>query len=237
MNFIELEIEAPLSNVRVQKVESVFVSTKTTKGTMSLSKLAMSALGVSLGDLVNVVKAKNGKIYISKGYQDEKVKMGSKLTGQLGRDLSFSSASVYEALGGNENTNRIFDILELDNPDYNIAIKLPNGEQVKAYPVEFKEEINSKPKDGIDWIISKYLGMKIVDLLKIYDRVIWTDSDILIRQDCPNLFDIVPETKLGMFNEGKYAPRADFLQQASIAYNEPLKKWNGKFYNSGVMVI
>jgi hypothetical protein len=140
MNFIELEIEAPLSNVRVQKEEVVFVGTKTTKGTMVLSKLAMTALGVTLGDLVNVVKAKNGKIYISKGYQDEKVKVGSKLTGQLGRDLSFSSASVYEALGGNENTNRIFDILELENPEYNVAISLPNGEQVKAYPIEFKAE-------------------------------------------------------------------------------------------------
>jgi len=40
-----------------------------------------------------------------------------------------------------------------------------------------------------------------------------------------------------MFNEGRYAPRFEYLEQASEYYKEPLKKWNGKFYNSGVMVI
>jgi hypothetical protein len=40
-----------------------------------------------------------------------------------------------------------------------------------------------------------------------------------------------------MFNEGRYASRFEYLDQAAEYYKEPLKTWNGKFYNSGVMVI
>lgn len=87
------------------------------------------------------------------------------------------------------------------------------------------------------YITQKWNKFHIHELLNKYKRIIYLDIDLIIREDCPNLFDIVPENKLGMFNEGKYTPRFEFLEQASEYYGEPLKKWNGKFYNSGVMVI
>lgn len=88
-----------------------------------------------------------------------------------------------------------------------------------------------------NYITQKWNKFYIHELLNKYKRIIYLDIDLIIREDCPNLFDIVPENKLGMFNEGKYTPRFEFLEQASEYYQEPLKKWNGKFYNSGVMVI
>ena len=87
------------------------------------------------------------------------------------------------------------------------------------------------------YITQKWNKFYISELLNNYKRIIYFDIDIIIRKDCPNLFDIVPDTKLGMFNEGRYVARYEFLEQASEYYGEPLKKWNGKFFNSGVMVI
>lgn len=87
------------------------------------------------------------------------------------------------------------------------------------------------------YITQKWNKFYISELLNEYKRIIYFDIDIIIRKDCPNLFDIVPENKLGMFNEGRYVARYEFLEQASEYYGEPLKKWNGRFYNSGVMVI
>ena len=88
-----------------------------------------------------------------------------------------------------------------------------------------------------EYITQKWNKFYIHDLLNEYKRIIYLDIDMIIREDCPNLFDIVPENKLGMFNEGRYSSRFEYLEQASEYYKEPLKKWNGKFYNSGVMVI
>ena len=96
--------------------------------------------------------------------------------------------------------------------------------------------LNIKQGQG-GFITQKWNKFYIHELLNEYKRIIYLDIDILIREDCPNLFDIVPADKLGMFNEGRYTTRYEYLEQASEYYKEPLKPWNGKFYNSGVMVI
>lgn len=87
------------------------------------------------------------------------------------------------------------------------------------------------------YITQKWNKFHIHDLLSKYKRILYLDIDIIIREDAPNLFEIVPENKLGMFNEGRYVSRSEFVEQASEYYGEPIKNWNGKFYNSGVMVI
>lgn len=86
-------------------------------------------------------------------------------------------------------------------------------------------------------ITQKWNKFMIYQLLNKYNRILYVDTDLIIRDDCPNLFDIVPSDKLGMFNEGKYSSRLEYIEDASKAYNEGDFKWNGKFYNSGVMVI
>ncbi len=74
-------------------------------------------------------------------------------------------------------------------------------------------------------------------LHKKYRRVIYMDADLIIRPDTPNLFEIVPEQKLGIFNEGKFAPRGIVLHDARLKMG-PLPGWDGvSYYNTGVMVI
>ena len=39
---------------------------------------------------------------------------------------------------------------------------------------------------------------QIYDLFHHYKRIIFLDVDLIIRDDCPNLFEIVPENELGI---------------------------------------
>jgi len=83
----------------------------------------------------------------------------------------------------------------------------------------------------------KWQKFQIHELLNRYHRLVFFDTDILIRNDTPNLLEIVPETKFGAFDEGRYEPRLEFIRDASEAYGEDVFDWNGKFFNSGVMVL
>src|SRR5271157_4431668 len=79
---------------------------------------------------------------------------------------------------------------------------------------------------------------RILDLLNIYDRILYLDSDILIRKNCPDLFGIVPETSLGAFNESPFTPHRDYaIQICAREYEMEDFQWNGKYYNTGVMVL
>lgn len=75
-------------------------------------------------------------------------------------------------------------------------------------------------------------------LKKQYDRIAFIDADIIIRKDCPSLFDVVPEDHFGIFNEGFYTPRSICIHEVKKVYDIPLPKWDGKtYYNTGVMVV
>lgn len=75
-------------------------------------------------------------------------------------------------------------------------------------------------------------------LHKRYKRAAWIDADVIIRPDTPDLFEEVPEDKLGMFNEGRFTPRSIALYEAMSAYKVRLPHWDRKsYYNSGVMVV
>lgn len=100
-----------------------------------------------------------------------------------------------------------------------------------------KEKINSNynliDNNEEDYSLQKF---QIYELLNQYKRIIYFDIDLIIREDTPNLFDLVPSTELGMMNEGKFKSNYDLVSFSKL-YGEPIKKWNGKFYNNGVMVI
>jgi len=74
-------------------------------------------------------------------------------------------------------------------------------------------------------------------LLNDYKRIIFFDIDLIVRQDCPSLFDIVPENKLGAFNSGKYFTKVETIQAISSVYNKSLKKVTTAYYNTGVLVV
>jgi lipopolysaccharide biosynthesis glycosyltransferase len=79
--------------------------------------------------------------------------------------------------------------------------------------------------------------MQIYDLLDKYGRIIYIDTDMIVRKDCPNLFEVVPESKLGMFNEGDIIPnRLQTLADASLKTGIGVDK-PGRYYNAGLIVV
>lgn len=79
---------------------------------------------------------------------------------------------------------------------------------------------------------------QIFDLLNRYERIVYLDTDLIVRDDCPDLFEKVPQSYLGMFNEAPFTDgRASAMQDALNQYEETLPDWNGLYYNTGVIVI
>lgn len=106
------------------------------------------------------------------------------------------------------------------------------------------EEFNVGSEMNADGIPPHFAKFKVNHLFDKYDRIIFVDTDLIIRPDCPDLFSIVPEDKFGIFCEGVLIPqRKRDLLAASEIYSVPLfgipdiTKWKGQYYNTGVMVI
>jgi lipopolysaccharide biosynthesis glycosyltransferase len=75
---------------------------------------------------------------------------------------------------------------------------------------------------------------QIYDLLDRYDRVCYVDSDIYIKSNSPNIFDIVPAKKLGIYCESVDINRDAFIghMKNHFKLNDDIKL----YYNSGVIV-
>ena len=84
-----------------------------------------------------------------------------------------------------------------------------------------------------------YEKFQLKDYFKHYTRILYLDSDIIIRQDCPNLFEHVPEHLLGIYNEAKFSKinYVRIMSEACKTYNIALPKWEGQFYNTGLLVL
>lgn len=82
-----------------------------------------------------------------------------------------------------------------------------------------------------------YEKFQLYEILTRYRRVIYLDCDVIVRDDCPNLLEIVPEDRLGIFNEGLFKDHSAILASAAKVYNMSLKEFKGDYYNTGVMVL
>ena len=82
-----------------------------------------------------------------------------------------------------------------------------------------------------------YQKLELGKLLNDYDRVLFLDTDILVRDDTPDLFQLVPEDSLGMLEESKFVDRKVDTIQFMMAVGHDARTWDGKYYNSGVMVL
>ena len=93
--------------------------------------------------------------------------------------------------------------------------------------------------EGGDLPSPHWMKLAIHEFLhKDYFRLIYMDADILIRPDTPDLFEMVKEDELGIFNEGTFVPRAIALHEVKVRMKNPLEGWDGlTYYNTGVMVI
>jgi hypothetical protein len=109
---------------------------------------------------------------------------------------------------------------------------------IQQYADRIGADFHVIDKQAISKTTPHWEKFQIYNYLETYDRVLYIDSDVIIRDDCPNLFDIVPETRLGMFNEAPFTDRSkELMIDVCRSYDTTLDRWNGKYYNTGVMVI
>lgn len=109
---------------------------------------------------------------------------------------------------------------------------------IKSYAEKIGAEFLCISEKSISETTIHWEKFQIYDLLDKYDRILYLDTDLIIRKDCPNLFEEVPYNKLGMFDEAKFTDRSkELMIDICNKYDEKLPSWNGKYFNSGVMVI
>ena len=138
----------------------------------------------------------------------------------------------------------------------NIVLTIAVGEAYQSISKLTHPTLSSYAKSiGADFLvvseqkISKlhpdYEKFVVHDLLKTYDRVLLIDTDVIVRPDCPNLFDLVPENKLGMYDEGLLTTpeeKAVHRRTMELAFSQhsnfPMPEmWDHRFYNFGLAVI
>jgi len=87
----------------------------------------------------------------------------------------------------------------------------------------------------------QYEKFQLKEMFARYSRIAYIDTDALVRSDAPNLFEVVPEDKIGIFNEGAFTSCVELIRDACIKYGKSLKlgiiQYKGQYYNTGVMVL
>lgn len=105
-------------------------------------------------------------------------------------------------------------------------------------------------KIGADFVVATELETKvpgytklnvIARLLEKYERVLFVDTDALVRFDCPNLFEMYPADVVAAFNEEHMFPerrlsKIDFCRLLGV---EAPESWldSKKYFNTGVLLV
>jgi lipopolysaccharide biosynthesis glycosyltransferase len=111
------------------------------------------------------------------------------------------------------------------------------------------------PIEKMDFSASTCLDkIKIGDFFKTYDRIALFDADMVIRPDCPDLFELVPPQYLGAYEELNWfisrslldewqaCARAEQIKLMAERWSLQIPKWPEKYidhryYNAGLMVF
>jgi hypothetical protein len=124
-------------------------------------------------------------------------------------------------------------------------------ERTKPFFLQYAEKCDAElivlnGSDGLALPSPHWIKFSLYELLKKdFERIAFIDADIIIRDDAPSLFDVVPEDEFGIFNEGLFTPRNvciyevmnKYAQDMMINYGVDKFTYDGKsYYNTGVMV-
>ena len=87
-----------------------------------------------------------------------------------------------------------------------------------------------------------YEKFQFQDLLLKYDRLHFIDTDCIVRDDCPDLFQLVKPAEFGAFREGAFMPeRMQALEHIAKLSGQQIQmnpdEWKGKYWNAGMMVV
>lgn len=100
-------------------------------------------------------------------------------------------------------------------------------------------------KVGADFVVLReskhkyphYAKCDLMDMFDQYDRILYIDTDIIVRPDSPDLFKEVHPEKFGIFEEGRFTPRTQgFLEYIGYYGIKPPKSYGGAYYNTGVFL-
>ncbi len=110
-------IKKTLSNSRPPKSTEKTLTTSPTPGTLKLSEEAAIMLNVKKGDYVGCVQGVDDRYYLYKGAVgvDGASNDGSKVATANDKNsgtMNFSSANVYQSLGGNSTSTSVFTVEE-----------------------------------------------------------------------------------------------------------------------------
>lgn len=86
--------------------------------------------------------------------------------------------------------------------------------------------------------------IRIHHFLNDYDQVLYLDVDMIIRKDCPNLFEMISENSFGAYNEGAdieddgIGHRRELMAEVARAAGIPFEfSSQHRYFNVGVMMV
>lgn len=78
--------------------------------------------------------------------------------------------------------------------------------------------------------------LRLGDYLGLYERALFLDTDVIVRPDCPDLFQLVPAECFGAWLASNHSPRFD-LEILRLQEQLGNISWRKTYFNSGVMVV
>jgi Glycosyltransferase family 9 (heptosyltransferase) len=126
-------------------------------------------------------------------------------------------------------------LLTIASGDYFQQMAAITHPTIKAYADKIGAEFIVW-SDVSGYTVPQYKKMEMGGLLDSYDRLVYIDTDILVREDAPDILAIVPPDELGLLEEGQYFDRRQTTIQFMTQVGFNPAQWDGKYYNTGVLV-
>ena len=107
---------------------------------------------------------------------------------------------------------------------------------LKAYAQRIGAEFISLT-DADKYRYPTFKKLELGPMFERFDRILYVDTDIIIRDDAPDLFELVPPDCLGMMEESRYYDRqlSTLKYMAQVGFDGT--KWDQRYFNAGVLVL
>ena len=80
--------------------------------------------------------------------------------------------------------------------------------------------------------------IRIGELLNVYDRILHLDTDMIVNKNVPNIFDLVPEDKIGGVREDVGSRKGDRIARMADIQNEYGSiDWQEGYINEGFFLV
>lgn len=114
------------------------------------------------------------------------------------------------------------------------AAKIDADLRVIDYVPEYIQRANAK---SAYYNYMTFVKFEVRNFVDQYDRILRLDSDVIVRPNCPNIFDEVSKYVIGGVYEDCYSRRKDRKRQMKVLRSNLGKiRWYQGYFNSGVVV-